>query len=298
MRFPSDTRRVIQPYAAVPARPPTALTVVSSPNPTDPSPSRWVAYSTSTDQAAPKVMLNVKIVATSVRTAGCRHVHASPSAMSRPRCRRGAAGSRGTGGSVIRATSSTAAPTSRAWPTTGHTAPAANSAAPSGGPASWFTVMKPVCSRAFATARSSRATSIGRKVWAALSAKISAVPSRNSAASTTPMVACPVARVAASPASTTTRAAFTATTIRRRSQRSASAPASRPNSRGGSHCRVAPSATRRASDVRDATSRGPAASAIPSPRLLTHDDASSHRKGRPSRAGATVSARRLTRAAS
>ena len=39
----------------------------------------------------------------------------------------------------------------------------------------------------------------------------------------------------------------------------------------------------------DATSSGPAASAMPSPRLLTHDDASSHRNERPRRAGARTS---------
>ena len=37
------TRRVIQPYAEVPTSPPTAENVVSSPKPTGPIPSRWVA---------------------------------------------------------------------------------------------------------------------------------------------------------------------------------------------------------------------------------------------------------------
>ena len=46
--------------------------------------------------------------------------------------------------------------------------------------------------------------------------------------------------------------------------------------------------------VWDATSNGPAASARPSPRVDTHDDASSQRNGVPRRAGTTVS-RRFTR---
>ena len=59
-----------------------------------------------------------------------------------------------------------------------------NRAAPNGGPASWFSVMNPVCNRALASARSSRATSIGSRVCELLSAKTSAVLSTNNAAST------------------------------------------------------------------------------------------------------------------
>ena len=62
-------------------------------------------------------------------------------------------------------------------------------------------------------------------------------------------------------------------TISRRSSRSVSAPAQRPKTSGGSHCSSAASATRNASSVFEATSSGPAASAMPSPRLLVHDDA-------------------------
>ena len=52
---------------------------------------------------------------------------------------------------------------------------------------------------------------------------------------------------------------------------------------------TAPDATSSGESVIDAISNGEAASAIPSPRLLVHDDASSQRKSRPSRRGATHS---------
>ena len=62
--------------------PPTATAVVSSPNPTAFMPSRWLAYSTSTDQAAPNVTLNVKIVRASVRIGGCASSQRIPSPIS------------------------------------------------------------------------------------------------------------------------------------------------------------------------------------------------------------------------
>ena len=53
-------------------------------------------------------------------------------------------------------------------------------------------------------------------------------------------------------------------------------------------------ATSSGSRVWEATSSGPAARAIPSPRLDTHDEANSQRKPVPRRPGATVSSRRST----
>ncbi len=47
--------------------------------------------------------------------------------------------------------------------------------------------------------------------------------------------------------------------------------------------------------VCEATSSGPAARPIPSPRFEVHDDASSHRKPVPMRGGATTSRMRPTR---
>lgn len=73
-----------------------------------------------------------------------------------------------------------------------------------------------------------------------------------------------------------------------------SAPATSPKSNGGSHWIVAASATTAAFGVSDATSSGPAASATPSPRLVVHDEASSHWNPLPSRAGTTPSTRLRT----
>ena len=103
-----------------------------------------------------------------------------------------------------------------------------------------------------------------------------------------------VTMVALSTATTPARSRSATMTTRRRSSRSASAPAHSPNSSQGSRCSTAAIATRTALRVCEATSSGPAARAIPSPMLLTHQDASSHRKPRPSRGGVTTSTIRLT----
>ena len=150
--------------------------------------------------------------------------------------------------------------------------------------------------RLFASARSSRWTSIGTSVLDALSANVSAVPSRNMATSTSQIVATSTATAVASSTRTRVRTESTTMTSRRRSSRSVTAPAHSPNSSGGSHWSSAASATRNASSVRDATSSGPAASTIPSPRFVLHDEASSHRNPVPSRRGTTVSTIRLTTA--
>ncbi len=75
---------------------------------------------------------------------------------------------------------------------------------------------------------------------------------------------------------------------------SVTAPATRPNSSGGSHCTPAARETRNGSRVSEATSSGPAARAMPSPRLEVHEEASSQRNPVPSRAGTTVSTMRPT----
>ena len=87
----------------------------------------------------------------------------------------------------------------------------------------------------------------------------------------------PVTIVTTRAASTTARTASAAITIRRRSSRSDSTPAYRPNTSGGAHRSRAASETRNGSSVSEATSSGPAASAMPSPRLVVQDDASSQR---------------------
>ena len=101
-------------------------------------------------------MLKVKIVSTSVRTAAWCRTQRNPSAMSwrmrlpRPGSRRCAG--QHDAGHQHGAQGRPARPGSR----TASAMPAAKSAAPIGGPASWLTVMKPVCSRELASARSSR----------------------------------------------------------------------------------------------------------------------------------------------
>ena len=177
-------------------------------------------------------MLKMKIVSTSVRTAAWCRTHRNPSAMSCPMWL-ASARSRRCGGSATRETSSAPSATSTAWVTNGRAIPAAKSAAPIGGPASWLTVMKPVWSREFAIARSSRGTSIGSSVWEVLSAKTSAVPRRKSATSTTAIETVPVTTVVAIRTSTTARTRSTVTTMSRRSSRSEMAPACSPKSSGG-----------------------------------------------------------------
>ena len=192
-------------------------------------------------------------------------------------------------GSRTRAIVATAARSSTPCATKGIEVPAANSAAPRGGPASWLTVMKPVWMRALPTARSSRCTSIGSNVPEALSANVSAVPRRNSATSTTPIDTVPVPMLATSSPRTMTRTTSTPMTSDRRSSRSVTTPAGSAKSSLGSHCRVAASAIRNGESVCWATSSGPAAMASPSPRLPVHTDDSNQRKSLPRRAGATTS---------
>src|SRR5659263_664342 len=205
-------------------------------------------------------------------------------------------GARPCGGSAMREIVTAPNATTSAWVAKGNAVPTAKSSAPIGGPASWLTVMKPVWSRALAIARSSRSTSMGSSVCEELSANTSAVPSTKRETRTTTIDTRSVTTASARSIRTTARTTSTVTTMRRRSSLSVRAPANNPNINGGNHWTVAASATRAGLLVSEATTSGPAAIAMPSPRLLTHDDASSHRKPVPRRAGATVSTSRLTTA--
>ena len=82
MMSASENRRSSRPYDTVPAIPPIAIAVVIRPKPTAVMPSRSCAYRTSTDQAAPKVTLNARIVITSVRIGGWSQSQRRPSAIS------------------------------------------------------------------------------------------------------------------------------------------------------------------------------------------------------------------------
>ena len=231
------------------------------------------------------------IVIVRVRTGGLCHSHLKPSTMSRRTWKSVLRSGRG---ATTRDTSTAPSATNRAWARNGQAIPAANRAAPIGGPASWLAVMKPAISRALPIGRSARSTTIGSKVWEVVSAKVSAVPSRNIATRTTAMLTWPVTIEAYRTTSTSARSRSTVTTIARRSRRSARAPAYSPKSSHGSCWSRTAIATRKGSCVWEATSSGPAEIEIPSPMLLIHDDARSHRKGRPSRTGAMTSAIRLT----
>ncbi len=172
--------------------------------------------------------------------------------------------------------------------------PTAKRKAPSAGPISWLTVTNPAIMRALAMPRSAFSTSIGASVPDVASAKTSAVPSTNSVTITSQMSTCPVTMTTQSPSRTAVRSESTTITSSRRSSRSASAPATSPNSSHGSCQAMAAPATSTGLWVCEATSSGPAATIRPSPRLLAHDEASSHRNPVPRRAGTTVSTTLLT----
>ncbi len=217
--------------------PPIAIAVVISPKPTSSIPSRSAAYSTNTDHAAPYVTLNATIVSASVRIGGWARSQRTPSARSarKPARRTGPSGS-GCDRSTTREISTAPNAKHTALVAKGSAMPAANSTAPIGGASSWFVSRNAPSSRALAIPRSSRRTSRGTRLLLPTSAKVSAVPSTNSASSTTPMLTVPLAIVQASTARTTARARSTAATIRRRSKRSAIPPATIPNTSFGSVC--------------------------------------------------------------
>ena len=185
----------------------------------------------------------------------------------------------------------------RPAPRTATPCPRANSAAPIGGPASWLTVMNPVCSREL---RDRQVVAVRRASAGASGERCRRrsprCPAANSATSTTGDrdAAGDDRRRPARPARRRARRS-TAITMRRRSSRSVSAPAHSPNSSGGATAQWPPARPGTARRVSEATSSGPAASAIPSPRLEIQDEARSNRNRGPRRLGTTTSTTRLTR---
>jgi len=234
-------------------------------------------------------MLKTRAVRHSVRTAGWRTVQRNPAAMSLRRSRGWPVDSRSRGGSDTRDTSSSPAAMRMVLVANGQDRPAAKSTAPIAGPVSLFSVMRPARTRALAIARSSRRTSIGVSVPVVLSTNTSAVASSASVSSTTGTDTRPVTNTPTSTPRAPTRTAFATSTMRRRSSRSESTPAQSPNTSGGAQRSRAASATRSGLAVSDATSSGPAATAIPSLRFVAHDDASNQRNPLPNRAGTTAS---------
>ncbi len=225
----------------------------------------------------------MKMVSTSVRTPGWRAAHRQPSSTSVRRRVVTAAGGRT--GRAIRVISTAPTPTSTAWPRNGTATPAAKSAAPSAGPASWLSVTTPVRTRELARMRSSRLTRDGSIEVDAVSLNTSAVPRTKRAARVTVMFTHPVRMAVARITRTAARASSTAAESAALSTRSATAPLNSPNSSHGRRWRSSAKATRLGLWVWEATSRGPAATAKPSPRLAAHEEATSHRNPEPKRAG-------------
>ena len=145
--------------------------------------------------------LNVTIARVRVRTGACPQVQRKPSTDVLADVA-GLARRRGTVSVTIRETSQAPSATQTAWITNGNAIPSANSAAPIGGPTIWLAVIIPAMIRALPMPRSRFSTTIGSSVLVVVSAKTSAVPSRNIAPSTTAMLTTPVTMVAASAAST------------------------------------------------------------------------------------------------
>src|SRR3712207_6678860 len=227
------------------------------------------------------------MVSASVRTAGSPQVQRRPSTTSCRTCERPAV--RPCTGSRMRETSSALSATRTASVTNGQAVPATKRVAPTAGPTISFMTSVPVISRALPTPRSARPTTIGSRVPEVVSAKTSATPRTKSAARTAPRPTSPVSRAVARTTRTPLRARSTPMTSRRRSTRSARTPACRPKSSHGSRYTRAPRATRNGSWVWPATSSGPAARAMPSPRLPTQDDPTSQQNGFPIRAASTAS---------
>lgn len=218
-------------------------------------------------------------------------IQRSPSRMSWPMCCSGREEDSSRGSRTL-AKSTAASSRAVACTPNGTAEPRANRLAPTAGPMNWFATRKPDICRALPMPRSALGTIIGSTARQPVSANSSATPTANSVTSSSAIDTVPVAMVTTRTASTATRTRFAVSTSRRRSTRSASAPAYRPSRRVGRFCTIAAAAIRAGSRVSEATSSGPAARAIPSPSWPTHDEARFQRNGTPIRAGATHSPRR------
>ena len=181
----------------MPTSPPTAPTVVMSPNPTAPEPQllagvehehrpggteRDVEDEDGQHQGAhgrvvpdPADALGDVVAEVGRALLGLVRRAGAPGRSARPRRRPGSPGRR----TATRGRRRTGTP-------------------PAAGPTSWLTVTNPAMIRLFASARSSRRTSIGTRVPEALSANVSAVPRTNMAVSTSTIEATSVSTAAAS----------------------------------------------------------------------------------------------------
>jgi hypothetical protein len=108
--------------------------------------------------------------------------------------------------------------------------------------------------------------------WAAVSNSVSPTPSTNAAMYMTGRPTMPIAIPIASPPAITARSTATLTMVRRRSRRSARAPAMRTNTSQGSRPTTVMPATRAGESVRRTASSGNAIQKTPSARFEVADE--------------------------
>jgi len=175
-RVSEPTRGSSRWYAGMPKTAPIAPTDTSSPNCVSLSPSRPRANSTQVANAAQKVMFMTRIEHASVRTPAWCHSQCTPS---RTSLQIAVPDDSGNGGrTATRAIRAAAAANVTASRTSGTPAPTANSSAPSGGPPSCCRTVPLANNRAFALPRWALGTALTSNALDALSASVSAVPSK------------------------------------------------------------------------------------------------------------------------
>jgi hypothetical protein len=275
------TTRTDLPATRLPSTPPTAEPLSSSPNPTASSPSSSWANSTITALPPMASRLTTATMAAVARSTRWAASQRRPSAISERRVARRPPGpsSPGSGPKWPRMEATRAEPAANETASTanGTQVAAENRNPPAGGPASsWVTTWVPTRRPLAHSSRwASRDTSAGRIDCAPVSTSVCPVPSRNPTAASSAMLAWSSSTATASPPTTANRPASTTHITRRRSQRSSSAPLSRPNSSHGSHSAKLTSDTSSGSRVSVAASNGSAVPYTPSPRFETPDAAHS-----------------------
>ena len=142
---------------------------------------------------------------------------------------------------------------------------------PSGGPTNWFIVSSTAYSRPFAWLRRSFSTTLGMIDCAAVSNSVSPMPSTNAAMYSSGRLTKSPTIEAAITIATPLRRIATATMVRRRSRRSASAPATSTKRSHGRRPTTATPAIRAGESVSVIASSGNAIQNTPSARFDTAD---------------------------
>ena len=146
---------------------------------------------------------------------------------------------------------------------------------PMGGPTNWFIVSSTAYRRPFAFDRSSRRTIDGMTDWAAVSNSVSPTPRTKAVTYSSHRLSVSVTIVMAMTRATTVRRIETPIIVRRRSSRSASAPAMSTNTSHGNRLTTATPAMRTGESVRRIASSGKAIQNTPSARFEAADEAQS-----------------------